>query len=74
MDQSLPTNRPSPSTQAGTVVDPVCGMSVQLAVARPAALTFVHEGIEYGFCGRGCRLEFQDDPATYLSPDYVPSM
>ena len=49
-------------------------MSVQLPTARAAGLVFVHEGIEYGFCGRGCRLEFEEDPATYLAPGYVPSM
>jgi len=59
---------------ADTVTDPVCGMSVQLPAARAAGLVFVHEGIEYGFCGRGCRLDFEEDPATYLAPDYVPSM
>ncbi len=58
----------------GTVVDPVCGMSVDLAAARPKGLAFVHQGVEYGFCGRGCRLDFEEDPARYLAPDYVPSM
>jgi nicotinamidase/pyrazinamidase len=59
---------------AGTAIDPVCGMTVQLDQARGAGLTLVHEGVEYGFCGRGCRLEFEDDPARFLSPDYIPSM
>jgi len=72
MDHSAPPNQPT--TDASTVIDPVCGMSVQLAVARPAGLTHVHAGVEYGFCGRGCLLEFQDDPATYLAPDYLPTM
>ncbi len=57
-----------------TVNDPVCGMTVAMPAARAAGLTLVHEGLEYGFCGRGCLLEFRDDPATYLAPDYVPSM
>jgi YHS domain-containing protein len=34
----------------------------------------VHEGVEYVFCGKGCFLEFRDDPATYLDPAFVPSM
>ena len=72
MDQPIPQHPQSQATDS--VVDPVCGMTVQLEVARTKVLTFVHEGVEYGFCGRGCRLEFEDDPATYLSPDYVPSM
>ncbi len=72
MNQSLPQHQPASGHD--TVTDPVCGMSVQLAVARPAELTYLHEGVEYGFCGRGCRLEFEDDPATYLAPDYQPTM
>jgi len=59
---------------AGEVTDPVCGMSVDLEGARTKGLTFVHAGTEYGFCGRGCRLDFEDDPERYLSPDHVPSM
>lgn len=59
---------------AGQVIDPVCGMMVDLAVARPKGLTFEHEGIEYGFCGRGCRLDFEEEPGRYLSSDHVPSM
>ncbi len=59
---------------AGQVIDPVCGMTVQLETARTKGLTFVHEGTEYGFCGRGCRLDFEEDPGRYLSPDHVPTM
>ena len=62
------------ATAPSTVIDPVCGMTVQLATARLAGLTLVHDGVEYGFCGRGCRLEFRDDPAHFLGSDYVPSM
>ena len=72
MDLSPPLHEPAPGP--ATVIDPVCGMSVELDVARAKGLTFTHEGVEYGFCGRGCRLEFEDDPATYLSPGYVPAM
>jgi len=72
MNPSPPVDQRAVSPDTGT--DPVCGMTVQLQAARANGLTFTHEGIEYGFCGRGCRLEFEDDPTTYLSPDYVPSM
>lgn len=58
----------------GQVIDPVCGMTVDLAAARPKGLTYVHEGVEYGFCGRGCRLDFAEEPGRFLSPDHVPSM
>ena len=73
MDQPTPQPSPSfgprpqrPSTRCAACRGP--------DLARANGLTFVHQGIEYGFCGRGCRLEFGDDPATYLSPDHVPSM
>ena len=54
--------------------DPVCGMNVDLHVARDMGLVTTHEGVEYAFCGKGCKLEFRDDPARYLDPAYVPSM
>ena len=39
-------------------------MTVELEGARQKGLTLVHEGTEYGFCGRGCRLDFEEDPGT----------
>ncbi len=52
-------------------IDPVCGMEVDTETSQ---LSFEHDGTTYWFCGRGCLLEFKDDPETYLSPDHVPSM
>ena len=54
--------------------DPVCGMHVDPATARSKGLVADYEGREYVFCGKGCFLEFSDDPARYLDPRYVPSM
>ena len=54
--------------------DPVCGMTVNQEVATAAGLTAEHDGKTYYFCGKGCKLEFGDDPSTYLDPTYVPSM
>ena len=54
--------------------DPVCGMAVNSEVARAAGLTAEHEGETYYFCGRGCRLEFLDDPQRFFNPDYHPHM
>ncbi|HYK95012.1 MAG TPA: YHS domain-containing protein [Candidatus Dormibacteraeota bacterium] len=54
--------------------DPVCGMTVDPAEAREKGLTITHEGIEYGFCGKGCLLEFREEPDRYLDPNYSPSM
>ena len=54
-----------------TETDPVCGMQVDPTTSE---LSLEHDGKTYWFCGRGCLLEFRDDPETYLAPDYVPSM
>jgi len=42
--------------------------------ARDKGLASVHEDREYVFCGKGCFLEFRDDPETFLKPDYTASM
>jgi YHS domain-containing protein len=55
-------------------IDPVCGMTVDLAEAQASGLTAEQDGETYAFCGRGCLLEFRDDPATYLDPSHTPSM
>jgi YHS domain-containing protein len=57
-----------------TAIDPVCGMHVERAGAITKGLHRQHEGADYYFCGKGCYLEFGDDPARYLDPSYVPSM
>jgi len=54
--------------------DPVCGMTVEVGAARAKGLSTVHDGVEYVFCGKGCFLEFRDDPETYRDPAYSPSM
>ena len=54
--------------------DPVCGMTVDREVARAKGLVLTHEGTEYAFCGKGCLLEFRDDPGQYLAASYTPAM
>ena len=49
-------------------------MTVDPATARPAGLVAEHDGRTWFFCGRGCLLEFGDDPERYLDPGYVPTM
>lgn len=54
--------------------DPVCGMTVDPRQARAAGLVATYQDREYVFCGKGCFLEFRDDPETFLAADYVASM
>jgi YHS domain-containing protein len=54
--------------------DPVCGMAVNPEDARAKGLNSSYQDREYFFCGKGCFLEFADDPDKYLDPDYVPHM
>ena len=54
--------------------DPVCGMTVDINDARKKGLASEYAGREYVFCGKGCFLEFRDEPETYLAPDYKPEM
>lgn len=50
-------------------IDPVCGMEVDPAAAK---WTYEYNGKTYYFCGKGCMLEFRDDPEKYLDPSYQP--
>ena len=54
-----------------TEKDPVCGMDVDTTATD---LKLEHEGTTYWFCGKGCLLEFRDDPARFLDPDDRPSI
>ena len=52
-------------------IDPVCGMEVDTTTSL---LSYEYDGKNYWFCGKGCLLEFKDDPEKYLEADYTPSM
>jgi xanthine dehydrogenase accessory factor len=45
-------------------IDPVCGMTVDVADARYRT---VHDGQTYYFCSAGCLESFEADPARYLA-------
>lgn len=62
------------SEPAAMATDPVCGMSVDPVTARSKGLHSSYHDRDYFFCGKGCKLEFDEDPARYLDPTYVPSM
>jgi Cu+-exporting ATPase len=50
---------------AATVVDPVCGMTIDPATA---AGQHTHDGTTYYFCNPGCLAKFKADPQKYLAP------
>jgi xanthine dehydrogenase accessory factor len=52
----------APGAQA---IDPVCGMTVDVAGARHSA---EHAGRAYYFCGRGCRERFLAAPESFAAP------
>jgi Cu+-exporting ATPase len=58
---------------AGTALDPVCGMTVQIS---DSALRAEHGGETYYFCSARCREKFLADPARYVkpAPSPVPSV
>lgn len=62
------------TTPEPMAVDPVCGMEVSPEAATAKGLSREHDGETYYFCGRGCFLDFGDDPGTYLDPGYQPHM
>jgi len=57
-----------------TTTDPVCGMDVNSEIAAALGLTSEHDGTTYAFCGKGCKLEFDEDPARFFDPSYQPHM
>jgi YHS domain-containing protein len=54
---------PAPAPAAATsAVDPVCGMSVNIATARHTADL---DGASYYFCCANCRSRFLENPRAY---------
>lgn len=54
-------------TRPERVLDPVCGMTVDVAKAETAGLTLEYEGRTYAFCRDGCRRAFNEEPAAYAA-------
>ncbi|HVI33995.1 heavy metal translocating P-type ATPase [Phenylobacterium sp.] len=57
---------PAPAGDAHTVIDPVCGMTVDPHATPHRA---EHHGQPYYFCSAGCRNKFAADPERYLSAE-----
>jgi xanthine dehydrogenase accessory factor len=53
---------PAPSPETHEALDPICGMTVQVASARYRS---VYEGRTYYFCSPGCLKKFEESPAEY---------
>ncbi len=70
----LETSEGDPAGKQTPAIDPVCGMKVERQSAQEKGLTSVYNGSEFFFCGRGCKLDFDEDPERYLDPAYAPSM
>jgi len=75
VDKQLPiAGHHTGAAQPGSAIDPVCGMTVDIAGATARGLSGEHNGMTFYFCGKGCKLEFGDDPGRFLDSTYVPSM
>ncbi|HXR27015.1 MAG TPA: heavy metal translocating P-type ATPase, partial [Candidatus Baltobacteraceae bacterium] len=62
------------SASGEPAIDPVCGMAVDPLVARSAGLCSRLDGVDRYFCGRGCKLEFDEHPANYIAVDGRPTV
>jgi hypothetical protein len=62
---------PERGSQLGPFILP---WSIDPDAARARGLTLTHDGREYVFCGKGCLLEFRDDPSTFVDPTHLPTM
>lgn len=56
---------PQSAEPRSTVIDPVCGMTVDPLTTPHHA---EHGGHDFHFCSAGCRTKFQADPVRYLEP------
>ena len=54
-------------TRPAKLIDPVCGMSVDVETAEAAGLLVERDGRIYGFCRPGCRAAFVDEPEAYVA-------
>ena len=57
---------PHSAAEAGTAIDPVCGMTVR---ADRTSFPYELAGTTYYFCCAGCHQAFEKDPAGYLSQE-----
>jgi Cu+-exporting ATPase len=66
MQHSLPPHPGAPAEPPpGSAIDPVCGMTVEIAGAKH---THEHEGKTWYFCNPRCKTRFADEPLRYIDP------
>ena len=53
--------------------DPVCGIAVNRENAETSGLRSRYGEQDELFCGRGCKLGFDADPARFLDHNYIPT-
>ena len=53
------------SNKPASVIDPVCGMTVTVAIAEANDLTVEIEGRTFAFCRAGCKRAFEAEPESY---------
>ena len=58
----LPT---TPPPERATAIDPICGMTVDIATARH---TSTRDGQTYYFCSAGCKTAFESSPTSLAHP------
>ena len=63
-EESPATDHAAPAAEAGTAIDPICGMSVDIATAKYRS---VYADQPYYFCCAGCKQKFAAEPAKVVS-------
>ncbi len=62
--ERAPTGQGDDMSEKTDAIDPVCGMTVDSATAEYRSF---HDGKAYYFCSRGCKENFDKDPAKFAS-------
>lgn len=62
-EKPSPVHQEEPEAPPAQAIDPICGMTVEIATARHSA---EHAGRMYYFCCGGCRQRFLAEPERYL--------
>lgn len=55
------------SEKPSVVIDPICGMRVDVATAEAEGLTVDLDGRIFAFCRPACRVTFLEDPAAHAA-------